>query len=192
MIKLGKIFRKKEKSLHTRYPEYHIGRGTYGYPRVRRWDEGAVLSVGSFCSFAGGVQIFLGGEHRVDWVTTYPFSVRWKSAESISGHPRTKGNVTIGSDVWIGMEAVILSGVSIGDGAVIGMRAVVTKDVPPYAIAAGNPARVVKMRFDDKTIDRLLKIRWWEWDDGRIDRAVPHLLSTDVEAFLRAAEKGEI
>lgn len=106
--------------------------------------------------------------------------------------PASNGDVIIGNDVWIGSEATIISGVRVGDGAVIGARAVVTGDVPPYAIAAGNPARIVKMRFEEKTIDRLLQIRWWEWEDKRIEKALPLLLSTDIEAFLRAVENGEI
>jgi len=100
--------------------------------------------------------------------------------------------VVIGNDVWIGTEAFILSGVKIGDGAVIAARTVVTKDVPPYAIVAGNPARIVKMRFDDETVARLLAIQWWTWDNTRIEKALPLLLNSDMEAFLLAAESHAI
>jgi chloramphenicol O-acetyltransferase type B len=167
---------------------YERGKGTYGSPRVHAWGEGAVLRVGSYCSIADGVQIYLGGEHRTDWVSTFPFSRFSEAARQIPGHPATKGDVTIGHDVWIGAEAVILSGISIGSGAVIGARAVVTRDVPPYAVAAGNPARVVRERFDEQTVQRLLAIRWWEWEDDRIEKALPMLLNPDISAFLDAAE----
>ncbi|MFH1021256.1 MAG: DapH/DapD/GlmU-related protein [Pseudomonadota bacterium] len=177
------------KSLAEKYPQHEIGRGTYGSPGILSWNEGAALRIGAFCSIADGVQIFLGGEHRLDWVSTYPFSVLWEKGKQISGHPDTKGDVIIGNDVWIGREAVILSGVTIGDGAVIGARAVITKDVPPYAIVAGNPARLIRKRFSDEVIQQLLALKWWAWPDEEIGRMLPSILSADVEAFLaKAAE----
>lgn len=133
------------------------------------------------------MQIFLGGEHRVDWLTTYPFSVFWAEARHIEGHPRIKGDVVIGNDVWIGTDAMILSGVTIGDGAVIGAGAVVGKDVPPYSIVIGNPGVVVRRRFTEEVIGRLLAIQWWNWDDDRIKKVLPLLLSDDPEPFLAAA-----
>ena len=149
IFKLLKIHNKRKcpervKGIHEKYPQYKIGRGTYGYPEIFSWNEGATLQIGAFCSIASGVKLFLGGEHRVDWVTTYPFNVLWESGRHITGHPRTKGDVIIGNDVWIGTEAVILSGVRIGDGAVVAARAVVTKDMEPYAIYGGNPALAAK------------------------------------------------
>jgi acetyltransferase-like isoleucine patch superfamily enzyme len=176
----------------TAYPQYGFGKGTYGTPKVYNWGEGSTLQVGAYCSIADGAQIFLGGEHRTDWVTTYPFPVFWEAATNIQGHPRSKGDVIIGNDVWIGTEATFLSGVKVGDGAVIGAKSVVVKDVPPYAIVAGNPARVIKMRFDDDTVARLLRVKWWEWDDARIERALPLLLQEDTQAFLCAVENREI
>ena len=98
----------------------------------------------------------------------------------------------MGNDVWIGMEAMIMSGVTIGDGAVIGARAVVTKDVPPYTVVVGSPAVAIKKRFDDETIERLLAIKWWDWDDSRIEKALPMLLNNDIKAFFEAAEKQRI
>jgi serine acetyltransferase len=106
----------------------------------------------------------------------------------LEGHPKTKGDVIIGNDVWLGADSVILSGVTIGDGAAIGARAVVTGNIPPYAIVAGNPARIVKNRFDDETISRLLKIKWWEWEDAKIDKALPMLLNDDIRKFIEFAE----
>lgn len=178
--------------------DYKSGRHTYsvGLPAV--WDDktaGITLSIGAFCSIGERVQIFLGGEHNTKWVTTYPFNAfgeRWPKAIGIEGHPRTKGSVEIGNDVWIGKEAIILSGVRIGDGAVIGIRSVVTKDVPEYCIYAGNPATFVRGRFDKCTVGRLLRLRWWDWGDGRIGKAVPLLQSDRIGAFIDAAERGEI
>jgi acetyltransferase-like isoleucine patch superfamily enzyme len=166
-----------------------IGRGTYGEPVVYDWGEGSKLKIGNFCSISLNVMIFLGGEHRTDWVTTYPFNVFWDSAKHIQGHPKSKGDVIIGNDVWIGMDALILSGVTIGDGAVIGTNAVVAKNVPPYAIVAGNPARIIRYRFDAETIEKLLEIAWWNWPDEKIDAAVSLLLSPDISQFIAWCEE---
>ena len=179
--------------LRELYPQYQIGRGTYGSTLIiYDWGEGATLRIGAFCSIALNVKILLGGEHRSDWVTTYPFNVLWEAGKEFNGHPRTKGDVHIGNDVWVGTEAVIMSGINIGDGAVLGARTVVARDIPPYAVAVGNPARIIKKRFDDKTIQRLLKVKWWNWEDDRIQKALPLLLNPDLRSFLQAAEMNEI
>ena len=170
------------------YASYQIGAWTYGKPKVISWGEGAGLQIGKFCSIAEGVTILLGGEHRTDWVTTYPFNVIFEEGKSFDGHPRTKGDVSIGNDVWIGSEAFILSGVTIGDGAVIAARSVVTRDVPPYSIVAGNPARQVRLRFSETVIDALQRIRWWDWPISEITTALPLLLSSDIEAFVAKYE----
>ena len=131
------------RSIHEQYPQYEIGRGTYGVlPNVLDRDNGTTLRIGAFCSIAAEVQIFLGGTTGSIWATTFPFNNFWPEARDIKGHPASRGDVTIGNDVWIGRGVMIMSGVTIGDGAVIGARAVVARDVPPYAIAVGNPARV--------------------------------------------------
>jgi len=187
--RLKKRFFSRKLSLQERFPNFRIGRASYGNPIIRSWNEGASLEIGAFCSIAAGVKIFLGGEHRSDWVSTFPFTILWKqNAGHIPGHPRTRGNVLIGNDVWIGTEALILSGVKIGDGAVVGARAVVTRDVPPYSIVAGNPARIVRLRFDEQTITRLLKLSWWHWKDEDIQEYLPLILNTRVELFLDTAE----
>ena len=181
--------KRPKKTIQEKFPQFEIGRGTYGIPKIRSWQEGPTLRIGAFCSIAANVQIFLGGEHRVDWVTTYPFSVFWPEARHIEGHPRIKGDVNIGNDVWLGTDATILSGVTIGDGAVIGAGAVVGKDVPPYAVAIGNPAVVVRNRFKDEIIEQLLEIKWWDWSDERIKQFIPLLLNGDAEAFVAATHK---
>jgi chloramphenicol O-acetyltransferase type B len=183
---------RKRPFLADRYPQHRIGRGSYGDLNVVEFGEGTTLTVGNYCSFARGAQVMLGGNHRLDWVTTYPFSAIDRRFSHFTGHPHSKGDVVIGNDVWVAREAMILSGVTIGDGAVIGARAVVSRDVPPYMIVAGNPAVEVRPRFPAPVIERLLALSWWDWPEERIASAMPHLLSNHIEAFLNAAEKSEI
>lgn len=169
------------------YAEYSIGRFSYGQSTVLRItpDQGQ-LSIGSFCSIAQGVIIVLAaaGSHKTDWITTFPFMQLFKDFNQLSLPPIEKCDVVIGNDVWIGMNATLLSGVRIGDGAVIGMSSVVTRDVLPYSIVAGNPARLIEMRFDEETINRLLRIKWWEWDLERIKGNMPLLLSNKIQDFI--------
>jgi len=187
---IEQFIRKFSKDMRRKYPMYSYGKGTYGADvKVHSWGEGATLKIGAYCSIAKRVQFFLGGEHRVDWVTTFPFSEKFRQVKHINGHPRTKGDIIIGNDVWIGYEALIMSGVTIGDGAVIGARAVVVKDIPPYTIAAGNPAKVIRARFDEETIKKLLAIKWWDWEEARLIRAMPLLLNPDISIFLEAVER---
>jgi acetyltransferase-like isoleucine patch superfamily enzyme len=171
-----------------------IGDFTYGQPEVLEFGEGSRLVIGRFCSIAKDVKILLGGNHRTDWVTTYPFPAipdRWPSAREILGHPISKGDVTIGNDVWIGTGATILSGVTIGDGAVIGANAVVAKDIEPYAIMAGNPAKVIRMRFADSTIRALCRIQWWNWPIEEIQKNVSLLCSDNFDELIHVAENRE-
>lgn len=166
------------------YREFHIGKWTYGWPEVHRWRSTQQLSIGSFCSIAAGVKILLGGEHRIDFVSTYPFGQFFGTTDK-NAHEWSRGDVIIGNDVWIGHGAVILSGSRIGDGAVIGANSLVKGEIPPYAIAAGNPARVMRYRFSQSTIDELMRIRWWDWEEDKIRRHAAELMSVNVSEFAR-------
>lgn len=170
--------------LQQAYDAFEIGRYSYGNPVVHFDSSGVRLRIGHFCSVGEGVTIFLGGEHRPDWITTYPFSLMLPDAASFEGHPATKGDVLIGNDVWLGFGATVLSGVRIGDGAVVGAGAVVAKDVPPYAIVVGNPARVIRTRFSPVQIEALLQIQWWDWTMEKIREQLPTLLSGNVDRFI--------
>jgi acetyltransferase-like isoleucine patch superfamily enzyme len=182
-----KLFRLPEEPLYTKDflgDRFQIGDHTYGKPKVVSHGEGASLKIGKYCSIATGVTIFLGSEHRVDWVSTYPFPFLWEEAKGIEGHPATKGDVVIGNDVWIGYGTTILSGVTIGDGAAIGACSLVIKDIPPYAIGAGNPVQIIRYRFDEETIKTLLRIRWWDWPDQQIREKIHHICSPSIDEFI--------
>ncbi|MDZ4830084.1 MAG: CatB-related O-acetyltransferase [Phycisphaerae bacterium] len=127
------------------------------------------LVIGKFCSIASGVRFLMNGANHPDAGSTFPFWMFGKGWHE-RREPRQRGPIVVGNDVWIGLEALILPGVTIGDGAVIGARAVVTHDVPPYAVFVGNPARLLRQRYDDATIAKLLAMRWWDWSPERITR----------------------
>lgn len=166
-------------------------RHSYGSPQIFQWGEGAAYKVGNFCSIGFGVKIFLGGNHRTDWVTTFPFghTAREVFPDRVEGHPHTKGDVVLKNDVWIGADATIMSGVTIGNGAVVANSAVVTKDVPDYCIVAGNPARVVKKRFTDEQIAALLETAWWDLPDDVIKPLIPLLCSDNVDGLISELRK---
>jgi chloramphenicol O-acetyltransferase type B len=148
-----------------------IGRGSYGGPKLH-WSKGDfkwTLRIGAFCSIAEDVSIFVGahGRHTVDFMSTYPLGMVFGRAAVRKPSRMTAGDlgVNIGNDVWIGRGAMIMAGVTIGDGAVVAARAVVNKDVPPYAIVGGVPAKLIRYRFDEATVARLLQVQWWNWPD---------------------------
>jgi len=169
-----------------------IGRHSYGgFSVLSGPGDTAVVRIGSFCSIGNRAAFAVGGNHRVDWVSTFPFRAAWGlDGANQDGHPRPEADTEVGHDVWIGTEALILPGITIGSGAVVAARAVVTRDVRPYAIVAGNPAREVRRRFDDETVERLLALGWWEWPDELIAERIDLLCSDDVENLLDGVESG--
>jgi acetyltransferase-like isoleucine patch superfamily enzyme len=167
-------------------PTMTIGESTYGRPEhIVLGGDVSNLAVGRFCSIAAGVKVFAGGGHRTDWVSTFPFRVVYRMpGQNKDGHPPPARDTIIGNDVWIGHGATVLAGVHVGDGAVIGAEAVVASNVRPYAIVVGNPAREIRRRFDDGTVERLLRIRWWDWPLDIVISRIPHLSNADVQAFV--------
>ena len=158
--------------------EKHV---THFYPFI-----GDKLIIGKFCAIARGVEFVMNGaNHRMDCVTTYPFYIMggdWGTAIApVKEELPLKGDTVIGNDVWIGQNVTVMPGVHIGDGAIIGTNSVVASDIPPYAIAVGNPCRVVKMRFDDELISLLLQFRWWDKDIEEIETLMPLLSCKDLE-----------
>lgn len=169
---------------------YPKGKYTYGTENIQIFNDERVnsnLTIGSFCSIAHNCFIYLSGGHNTQWITTYPFGHLHKETFPTydgKGHPVFKGDVTIGNDVWIGGNVTIMPGVTIGDGAVIANRSHVVKDVPPYTIYGGNPAKFIKCRFRQDQIEELLKIKWWNWEYQKIDQATPLLCSENLDAFI--------
>lgn len=186
--KLPKLYRGQARfQLH--YPDYSIGVGSYGLPIVHDWKEGGTLVIGAYTSIAEQVEIFLGGHHRTDWVTTYPFPAMINEAAGIPGYAFSRGDVFIGNDVWLCTGAMILSGVTVGDGAVVAAGAVVSRDVAPYSVVAGNPAQHVRWRFPEPVREALMASQWWAWPEDEV-RSVSALLCSDqLEAFLEYAEQ---
>jgi virginiamycin A acetyltransferase len=141
------------------------------------------LVIGKFCAIAAETKFIMTGDHKLNAISTYPFPIfgnGWEKAYEIGELP-VKGDIIVGHDVWFGYDSLVMNGVSIGNGAIIAARAVVVKDVPAYSIVAGNPAKVVKMRFDDKTIDRLQKIAWWDWDIEKINKHLKLISHLDID-----------
>lgn len=180
-------------------PNIRVGRFSYysGYYHGHRFDDCArfilpdpdadKLIIGSFCSIGSGAAFIMAGNqgHRNDWISTFPFHFMPEVAafEGARNGFLPAGDTVVGNDVWIGSEAILMPGITIGDGAVIGTRAVVTRNVDPYAIVAGNPARTVGKRFNDERIAMLLEMRWWDWPETRLREAMPVLTSGDVDAL---------
>ncbi len=167
-----------------------VGEGTYGFPTVTVFDDDTNLQIGSYSSIANDVAIMLGGDHRSDWVTTSPLRIlHGLPGAGHDGHPRRVGDVVIGSDVWIARRATIVSGTKIGHGAVVGAGAVVSGNVPPYAIVAGNRAEVVRYRFEEAQREALLRIAWWEWPVDAVLERVDRLCNADVDSFIREFDR---
>jgi acetyltransferase-like isoleucine patch superfamily enzyme len=165
-----------------------FGKYTYGTPTIHWKNNDAKLVIGNFCSIAGNVNIYLGGNHRKDWVTTYPFGHIHQNIFNNfngNGHPTTKGNVIIGNDVWIGNNVTIMSGVTIGDGVVIANNSHVVTNIEPYSLVGGNPAKLIKYRFSQEQIKKLLQIKWWYWDDNKINNFAPLLCNNNIDEFIK-------
>jgi len=148
--------------------------------------NGDRLIIGKYCSIACGAKfIFTSANHAMKSLSTYPFGIffdEWGlSIADIASCWDNKGDIVIGNDVWIGYEALIMPGVHIGDGAIVGARAVVSKDVEPYAIVGGVPAKPIRKRFDDSTIERLLKIQWWNWPDEKVRMSIVNITQGRIE-----------
>jgi len=161
--------------------EFQKNNVLYHYPEINH-DR---LTIGKFCSIACGVKfLFNSANHALGSLSTYPFPIFFEEwdlpVEEISGAWDNRGDIVVGSDVWIGYEAVILSGVTIGDGAIIGTRALVTRDVPPYTIVGGTPARAIRRRFDEATVKALLELCWWDWPVERIKANIGAIRSGDL------------
>ncbi|WP_251862261.1 CatB-related O-acetyltransferase [Clostridium sp. Marseille-Q2269] len=146
------------------------------------------LIIGKFCSISCGAKFIMNcGNHTLKSLSTYTFPVfgdEWDETLNPKDAWDNKGDIVIGNDVWIGYEAIIMSGVKIGDGAIIGTRAVVTRDVPPYNIVAGVPAKTIKKRFNEDTINKLLKIRWWDWPCEKIKENIKHIECGDIDKLV--------
>lgn len=166
------------------HESYEVGGFTYGHPTILSGADGVKVRIGHFCSIASGVIIILGSEHWPQRVSTYPF----KEGDAKCG---SKGNVIIGSDVWIGLNACIMSGVTIGNGAVIGAYSVVTNNVNAYNVVAGNPARYIRHRFPHHQIAALQRIAWWDWPEEKMIKAAKagDLVSEDIYAFIEKYDK---
>ncbi|MEM9507592.1 MAG: Vat family streptogramin A O-acetyltransferase [Cyanobacteria bacterium P01_E01_bin.35] len=152
---------------------------------------GDQLIIGKFCALSRGVKFIMNGaNHKMSGFSTYPFEIfgdSWKRVAPKANEYPFKGNTVIGNDVWIGYEATIMPGVTIGDGAIIAAKSVVTKEVFPYTIIGGNPAKMIRQRFDDETIQALLEIAWWNWSIDKITQNLEKIVAADLEALKRCA-----
>lgn len=173
---------------YSYYSGWYHGHGFDDCARYLMTEPGVDrLIIGDFCSIGSGAAFIMAGNqgHRNDWASSFPFFYMPEVphfAGAVDAF-QPAGDTVIGNDVWIGSEAIIMPGVKIGDGAVIGTRALVTRDVEPYAIIGGNPARVIRKRFDDDSIAMLMQMKWWDWDDARLGEAMPLLCSGDIAAL---------
>lgn len=164
----------------------HKGHMSYGFPIIR--GDISDIYIGKFCSIAQDVIMDAGFHHRTDFVSTFPFNMFYNSAQGIKSHPHTKGEIHIGSDVWIGEGSLIMGGVTIGHGAIIGARSVVTKDVGNYQIVGGVPARHIRYRFSPPRIDQLLELKWWEFPEDKIEKLIPYLMNNNIDEFYERAK----
>ncbi|ACV27293.1 transferase hexapeptide repeat protein [Kangiella koreensis DSM 16069] len=168
-------------------PENFEANVLYHFPFI-----GDKLKIGKFCAIAKGVKFIMNGaNHKVSGFSTYPFYIfgnGWEKVLPGEGELPYKGDTVIGHDVWLGYESTIMPGVSIGDGAIVASKSVVTADVPAYSIVGGNPAKVLKLRFDEATIEKLLSIAWWNWSAEKITENLEAIVNSDIEALSKAGD----
>jgi acetyltransferase-like isoleucine patch superfamily enzyme len=169
----------------------HTDRGTYFDRNINiiSWSDDYHIHVGKYTSVGRDCNFFLHANHRPDWVTTSsqlwgPVTPEIADMHMKMGHPSCKGDITVENDVWIGAKSTIMSGVRIHNGSIVGANSTVTKDVPPYAIVVGNPARVVKYRFNERQVESLLKIEWWNWTEDRIKTEAMLMWSDNIDEFI--------
>jgi virginiamycin A acetyltransferase len=159
----------------------------YHYPFI-----GDKLLIGKFCAIAKDVKFIMNGaNHKISGFSTYPFQIfgnGWEKVMPKDGDLPHKGDTEIGNDVWIGYEATIMPGAKIGSGAIVGSRSVVTGTVPPYSVVGGNPANVIKYRFDDETIKELLQISWWDWSAVKITNNLEAIVGCDLLALKNVSD----
>jgi virginiamycin A acetyltransferase len=163
-----------------------IGKYSYGIPHIYFWDYETKLIIGKFCSISSTANFLLGGNHRKEWISTFPFNAFSDFSVNVQheiGYTSTKGDIIVGNDVWIGHGAIIMSGVEIGDGAIIGAGSLISKNIEAYAIYVGNPAQKIGYRFDSEVIEKLIKIRWWDNSKIKINRMIEHLSKSPSESL---------
>jgi acetyltransferase-like isoleucine patch superfamily enzyme len=170
---------------------WRADRGTYfdRHVNIISWSDQYNVRIGKYNSIGRDCNFFLHANHRPDWVTTSsqlwgPVNHEIAQMHMDMGHPSCKGDIIIENDVWIGANSTIMSGIKIGNGAIVAAGSTVTKDVPPYAIVAGNPAKVVKYRFIEEQIEKLLSISWWDWDEQKIRDNAMDMWSDDIDGFI--------
>lgn len=159
-----------------------MGHRSYGEP-ILRGDISDVY-IGKYCSIAQNVIMDCGWHHETAFITTFPLNVFFKELSHITGHPKTKGDITIGNDVWIGEGCIIMGGIKIGDGAVVGAGSIVTKNVGDYEVVGGAPAKPIKTRLDFYSIQKLKSIAWWDWDEEKIIANGELLMSKNISKFI--------